>query len=354
MINKKNLYIFSIIYFIVLISFISFSTVKKDFLWLDPVSGVDNSKLLPLFSHISNDGNIIAGYYTYKDAIFLAALYNNQKINKLESLGGLENCIFKGSENNLLVGWSTDEKGKSIPVIWDISGKITKLMNYEGKALAISYNGNYVSGWYYNELNEFTPFIYDTNQKDLKEINNLTFGNYQEAYSFGINDNKNLCGYLLGSEDSAIPFVYINNKIIVPSGVKEGKFYQLSNNNTAVGYIINKNNDKRNAVIFENNNLKNIFDENVKSVAYSISKDGKAVVGYFADPNDNNYEKPFLYVNNKIIDIEKEFKSYLDKDSFLIEAQGISSNGEYLVGIGFNSKNYSYQIFITNISKFTK
>ncbi len=250
MTNKKIIYIFSVIYLIVLISFISFSAIKKDFLWLDPISGVDNSKLLPLFSHISNDGNIIAGYYSYKDAIFLAALYNNKKIIKLESLGGLEDCIFKGSENNLLVGWSTNEKGKSISVIWDISGKITKLMDYEGKALGISYNGNYVSGWYYNELDEFKPFIYDTNQKVLKEINNLTFGNYQEAYSFGINDNKNLCGYLLDTKDSAIPFVYISNKIIIPSGVKEGKFYQLSNNDIAVGYIINKNNDKRNAVIF--------------------------------------------------------------------------------------------------------
>lgn len=354
MINKKIVYVFSIIYFITLILFLSFSAIKQDFLWLDPIKGVEKSKLNPIFSYISNEGNVIGGYYTYKDAIFLGTLYNNQKVNKLESLGGLESCIFKGSENNLLVGWSSDETGKTIPVSWDNSGKITKLMNYEGKALSISYNGKYIAGWYYNELDEFKPFIYDTNQKDFKEINNLTFGNYQESYTNGINDNKNLCGYLLGNNDSTIPFVYINEKVIVPSGVKEGRFYQISNNDIAVGYIINKNNDKSNAVIFENNNIKNIFDDNVKSVAYSISKDGKVVAGYFADPNDNDYEKPFLYVNNKVIDIEKEFKTYLDQNSFLVEAQGVSPNGNYIVGIGYNSKNYSYQVFVANISKFTK
>ncbi|MGC8815357.1 MAG: hypothetical protein ACP5O4_04070 [bacterium] len=343
--------------FIMLIISISFAKMKKEFMWLPLLNGVDKYNLDFFGYYISNDGNFLSGYYIYKRNVLFGVFFNQDQLVKLPTLGGLENCVFGGSRDSLLVGWALDNDGISRPVMWN-NNRINKIIDYEGKALSISYNSKYIAGWYYNELKEFKPFIYDLETKQLDTLDNLYFGNYDQAYIFSINDNKNLSGYIKnsGSSDdstnSTIPFVYIDNKLDIPSGIKAGKFYGMSNNNISVGYIIE--NDKSNAVTFENKKLKKIFSNNINSKAYSISIDGRVVVGYFEDPNDNNYEKPFVYVNNKVIDLEKEYKQYLEGDSYLVEIRKVSANGEYVLGLGYNSKIKTYQPFVANISSLIK
>ena len=335
---------------------ISGAIFKKDFFWLDPIKGVDLYNLDPLFYYISDDGATCGGYYVYKESVYLAALYTGNNLVKLQSLGGLESCIFGGSDNNVFIGWALDQDGSSYPVSWDISGKINKLINYEGKALGISYNGQYIVGWYDDELGNFTPFIYDYKINNFQKLSNLYVGNYKEAYINSVNDSKNMCGRIKSVDDeSSVPFLYLDGKTFIPAGISEGAFYQISNNNKVVGYIVNKTNEESesyNAVVFENNQVKKIFDDNRFSIAYSISKDGKVVAGYFQDPTDNNYVKPFIYYNNKVINLEEKLKTYLSDGSFLEKVVRVSSNGNWVIGVGYN--NAIYQPFAADISNLIK
>jgi probable HAF family extracellular repeat protein len=200
--------------------------------------------------------------------------------------------------------------------------------------------------------------IYGINSKNLTILDDLFFANYNNFIFTDVNSSYNMVGYMY-NESSTLPFMYINKKLRIPEeaikegefNIKEGIFTEISDNNEIVGYIIN-NKELTKAIIYKNSKINYIFPQNIESEAKFISRDGKVIGGCFFDKDYN--KKPFLYINNKIIDLEKEYKKYLKEGSYLIDVYNVSSNNIYVIGVGYNSEKQIYQAFVVNISNLIK
>jgi|GEM_PF-1937295 len=355
----KIKHLLSVLFIFIMFSFIFLNVLlskNQDFIWINTkMKGLNQFYIYPFINFVSNDSSVVSGYIVYKSNLYFAFINENSQIKQLEGIGGLESCILDTSDTGVYVGWVTDEEGLYIPTYWTKEGKINIISKNEGKANVISPDGKYIAGFIKNSNNDnsYKNFIYDINSKKLTILDDLFFANYNNFIFTDVNSSYNMVGYMY-NESSTLPFMYINKKFRIPEeAIKEGEFRGISDNNEIVGYIVNKNN-LQNAIIYKNSKINYIFSQDIGSGANFISKDGKVIGGYFFDKNDNNYQKPFLYINNKIIDLEKEYKSYLKQGSYLIDVYNVSSNNIYVIGVGYNSEKQIQQPFVVNISNLIK
>jgi probable HAF family extracellular repeat protein len=337
---------------------------NQDFIWINTkIKGLNELYISLFISFVSNDSSVLSGYVIYKESLYFAFISENSRIKQLEGIGGLESCILDTSDNGVYVGWVNNEEGLDIPTYWTKEGKINIISKNEGKANVISPDGKYIAGFIKNSDNDNSckNFIYDINSRKLTILDDLFFANCKYFIFTDVNSSYNMVGYM-GIDDpyfdhplypgySVLPFMYINKKLIIlEEDIKGGQFRGISDNNEIVGYIINNKYDCENAIIYKNSKINYIFPQNIQSGANFISRDGKVIGGYFF--GNNNYQKPFLYINNKIIDLEKEYKNYLKEGSYLVNVYNISSNNIYVIGVGYNSETQIQQPFVVNISKF--
>jgi probable HAF family extracellular repeat protein len=83
-----------------------------------------------------------------------------------------------------------------------------------------------------------------------------------------------------------------------------------------------------------------------ESFARGVSGDGTIIVGW-ADVPNSRYSRAFRWTQaTGMQDLNQVYASLLTSGSFLIEAHGISPNGRYIVGWGWNNARRRFEGFL--------
>lgn len=81
------------------------------------------------------------------------------------------------------------------------------------------------------------------------------------------------------------------------------------------------------------------------SEAYGVSADGSVVVGWSLDPT--GWGRAFRWTTHAgMEDLTTTYANRLTSGSFLMAVRSISSDGRYIVGVGFNADTYRTEAFL--------
>jgi len=245
---------------------------------------------------VSADGEVVVGWAVDSSDFLRAFRWENGVMEDIGDLGGFTSHAFGVSaDGSVIAGGSQDDSLDGYAFRWEnwLMQNLGTLGGEGSEALGISADGIVVVGW---------SIIDDST-------------NVRSAFRWE-NDFMDDLGTLGGLESMA--------------------FATSSNGSVIVGWADDFNDEYR-AFRWENGameDLGTLGGEN--SIAYGVSGDGSVVVGFSYDPNW--YKIAFCWEEfDGMEDLNLLYDTLLTPGSELEVAYGISENGRFIVGSGYNA-----------------
>jgi len=324
---------------------------SQSLIWLGTLGG--NSSI----AYDVSDNGVVVGRATNAAGQERAFRWENGFMRDLGTLGGPSSSAYAVTPDGLIVvGAAQNSRGQSRAFRWVLNVGMTDLGTLGGNngswAFAVSDNGNVVVGG--SDISTgrpvIKPFVWENNQMTRLDIGDL----FTDA--LGVSGAGDLV--VISSMSDYIPsrtaYLWIrplNSDVELPPlpGAQEAWAHAISNDGTT---IVGSSFDAAgaHAVRWDRSGSQFLVtaldpQRNIVSEALDVSRNGGVVVGEFQRQN-LSYAFRWLRTRYIIEDLNTAYASLLRDGSILRAALGISPNGRYIVGWGYNARTRRNEAFL--------
>jgi probable HAF family extracellular repeat protein len=315
--------------------------------------------------HIADNG-VAVGYSKDSDFINKPIVWDaTNGLRVLPTLGGTFgeawHCTPDGSR---IVGFAANAQGRQRAVLWERAADgvnytvldLGTLGGTSGAALGISPDGNFITGWMSTAANTYGAFLYDVQNRAR-----LGLGTLGGTHSIG--RRVTVVGNVIivagsaqittqSSGDVYRPFRWTsNNNQMVNLGAPFGQSgpayaYDMSLDGQTIVGEAPPIPDRWAAYRWQNGSFTRLdgppnFSYN--SSALETSANGSIIVGF--GRNSLGWATACRWVNGVVENLNLVYRDLL-RGGFLTQARGISPNGRYIGGFGYNAATYRYEPFV--------
>jgi len=283
---------------------------------------------------VSDDGSVVVGFSSSR-----AFKWTRQ--GGMQDLGGSGWATDVSADGSVIVGTINNR-----PVRWTQSG-MQVLIDRTGIAWGVSGDGQLVAGWHY-PTGSWPARAFRWRPDGVDVIDTL---GGQESVGIEISrDGSTVVGISNISGGPGYAFRW-KNGLLQNLGSLYGRETWAkdasADGSVVVGYSQNPQGRWRPFVWRESTNRMeelSILPGYDNVLAYSVSGDGSIIVGYGTAPDGQ--EAAIRWIQGRMENLNETYANLLRDGSRLIRALGISNDGRYIVGMGFNASTNRTEAFL--------
>jgi probable HAF family extracellular repeat protein len=341
----KNLILLASIMSILLPVIEAETLVAQNLTWLGTLGGSYS-----ISTGVSDNGSLVAGYS--EDNLGRDRAFYWNQVNGLQdigTLGGNQSKAF-GMNNNgsVIVGWAEDSSLNTRAFRWtqlsgmqDIGGNY-----YLSIANAVSTDGSEIVGLAAEIGGNNFAFLW-TQASGIQNLGTLG-GNASKSLAISGYDSV-VVGDALNSGSLTRPFRWTQTggmQDLGTLGGDDGQAINVSNDGSIIAGWAEDISLKKHAFRWTSAGMQDLGTlGGNESIATDLSSDGSIIVGWAY--NSSNEYRAFRWIQSiGMQDLNQIFSGLLTNGSYLIFASGISSDGRYITGYGFNAATGLNEAFL--------
>ena len=203
-----------------------------------------------------------------------------------------------------------------------------------GWATGVSADDGVVVGWAMNASGNPRAFRWENNQ--MRDLG--TLGGARSMAQGVSADGGVVVGWAENASGNRRAFRWENNQMRdlgTLGGARSSAWGVSANGRVVVGWAENASGQRR-AFRWENNQMRNLGTlGGAESEARGVSANGRVVVGWAY--NASGQWRAFRWTENGIENLSQTYANLLSGGSYFIAAHGVSEDGRYIVGYGYNA-----------------